>query len=270
VVYRLPEQRRVGSGGGLGLVATLLLALVLFLGGMAVGRALVTPAPQAAAPAAATPQAGAAPATTAPGAPAASGVAAAPTATGAATTKVGPRRVVAEVPVGYVRSEQGAVAAATNYATTLSGSLVLDPARRRRAIDVIAAPEARKALQQSFDQTVPLIAKGLRVTEGADAAGKVVLWAIPAGWRVDQYDGSTARVAIWATGVGGAINGTPVQEAWGTTTIRLRWVGGDWKELGATTTPGPAPIADEQTPTPASELVPTARTFKEYHYAPGP
>jgi len=61
-----------------------------------------------------------------------------------------------------------------------------------------------------------------------------------------------------------------VQEGWGVTTIRLRWVDGDWKELDATTTAGPVPLADEQTPTAPSELVPKAQAFKEYHYAPGP
>jgi hypothetical protein len=264
VVYGLPEPRRVGSGGGLGLVAALLLGLVLFVGGLAVGRALRTPAPQAAA----APPATAAPQVTAP--PASAGaVAAAPSATGAAVDKVGPTRVVQGVPVGYARSREGAIAAATNYATVLSSPLILDPDRRHKAIDVLADPGARAALQRSFDQAVPLIAKGLHVPAGATAADQVVLRAIPVGWRLEQYDGRTARVAIWATGIGGSINGTPVQEGWGVTTIRLRWTGGDWKELGATTTAGPVPLADEQTPTAPSELVPKARAFKEYHYAPG-
>ena len=269
VVYRLPEPRRAGAGGGLGLFAVLLLGAVLFLGGLALGRALFTPATPHAAAAAGAPatQAGTATRATTPATGAAT---AAPSATGAATSRVGPRRMLDGVPVGYEHSEQGAVASATNYTTVLGGPLVLDPVARRVAIDVLAAPSARASMQRSYAQAAPLIAKGLGVTEGSADAARVVLRVIPVGWRVVQYDGSTATVAIWATGVGGAINGTPVREGWGVTTIKLTWVDGDWKELGATTTDGPVPIADEQTPTAPSELVPKARAFKEYHYAPGP
>jgi hypothetical protein len=267
VVYGPPTQRRAATGGGLSRTTLLLAALVLFLGGLALGRALYSSAPPAAAPAAtatAAPPASAVPRATTGAVPAA------PSATGAATSEVGPRRVVANVPVGYAHSRQGAVAAATNYATTMSSPLILDAAARHRAVAVLAAPVARAALNRSLDQTVPLIAKGLGVSSGSGAASQVVLRAIPVGWRLEAYDGSTARVAIWATGVGGSLNGTPVQEGWGVTTIQLVWVDGDWKELGATTTAGPVPLADEQTPTAPSELVPKARAFKEYHYAPGP
>ena len=270
VVYRLPEPRRAGAGGGLGLFAVLLLGAVLFLGGLALGRALFTPsAPAAASRAGEAPAAQAGTATQTTTLPAAGATTAAPSATGAATSRVGPRRVLDGVPVGYEHSEQGAVASATNYTTVLGGPLVLDPVARRVAIDVLAAPSARSSMQRSYAQAAPLIAKGLGVTEGSADAAQVVLRVIPVGWRVVQYDGSTATVAIWATGVGGAINGTPVREGWGVTTIKLTWADGDWKELGATTTDGPVPIADEQTPTAPSELVPKARAFKEYHYAPG-
>ena len=42
VLYRLPEQRRLGAGGMPSMVATVLLALVLFLGGLLVGRATIS------------------------------------------------------------------------------------------------------------------------------------------------------------------------------------------------------------------------------------
>jgi hypothetical protein len=61
----------------------------------------------------------------------------------------------------------------------------------------------------------------------------------------------------------------PVREAWGTTTVELRWVDVDWKQLKATTTDGPVPIADTATPTSPSEFVSKAQEFKEYTYAPG-
>ena len=61
----------------------------------------------------------------------------------------------------------------------------------------------------------------------------------------------------------------PIREGWGTTTVDLRWVKGDWKQVDSTTVDGPVPIADV-TPTPAPELVSKASEFKEFTYAPGP
>jgi hypothetical protein len=269
VLYRLPEQRRLGVGGMPSMLATVLLALVLFLGGLLVGRATTrgTAAGPVGTPATTTATAEqAAPATTTPAAPAAG-------AERAATSQVGPRDVKGGVPVGYQRSRQGAVAAAANYATVLSGSTMLDRAKRRAAIQALAAPEAVGRLQREWDQAAALLGKGLGVTGGNAGDGSVLLRAVPVGWRLEAYTRDRAKVAIWVTSVLGALDGSPdgvpVREAWGTTTVELRWVDGDWKQLKATNTDGPRPIADPDTPTATAELVPEAQQFKEFTYAPG-
>jgi hypothetical protein len=267
VLYRLPEQRRIGAGGMPSMLATVLLALVLFLGGLLVGRATTstgtvagpTPATSAAT---ATPEQ-AAPAATTPRAQ----------ADQAAAGQVGPRKVVSGVPVGYQHSEQGAVAAAANYARVLSSTLILDRSKRHAAIEALAAPEALARQQRAWDQAVALLTKGLGVADGGTTDGTVLLRAVPVGWRLKEYTGDRATVAIWVTSVLGALsgppNGVPVREAWGTTTVELRWVEGDWKQLRATNTDGPVPIADSATPTAASQLIPEAQQFKEFTYAPG-
>jgi hypothetical protein len=267
VLYRLPEQRRLGSAGMPGLLAAVLLALVLFLGGLVIGRATMsgTPAAEPAAPAAtattlATPAQTAGPGT----------ATAAPQAGAAAIKGVGPRTVVNGIPVGWAHNEKGAVAAAANYAVVLSSSLILDSAKRRVAIDTIAAPEAKARLQRTFEQAVASLTRGLRLPAGTDADDKVLLRAVPVGHRVEQFDDKTARIAIWMTSMGGSLAGVPVQEGWGTTTITLRWAGGDWKQVDTKTTDGPVPIADAATPTAPSELIPMAQEFKEFNYAPGP
>jgi hypothetical protein len=271
VLYRLPEQRRFRAGGMPGLLAMALLAVVLFLGGLVIGRASMT-RDQAGA--------GAAPATTAPAvtaAPATGGTATPGTAAateGAATSRVGPRKFEHEVGVGYARSQQGAVAAAANYSTVLSSDLILDTARRRAAIDTLAAPEARAGLQKTFDQAVASLRKGLGLTGENAGSVQVLMRAHPVGWKVDDYGDGTARVAIWVSGVTGSIGGTgppvPIREGWGTTTMNLRWVKSDWKLVDSTTVDGPLPIADVSPPTPAPELVSKASEFKEFTYAPGP
>ena len=270
VLYRLPEQRRVGVGGMPSMLASVLLALVLFLGGLLVGRA-ITSRGTVAGPAAA-------PATTAPAQPpgATTPATAATTpqaqAGEAAASRVGPRQVVKGVPVGYQHSEQGAVAAAANYARVLSSAMILDQAQRRAALQAISAPEALARQQRAFDQAVALLSKGLGVGQAGARDGTVLLRAVPVGWRLEAYTADRARVAIWVTSVLGALSGpqgVPVREAWGTTTVELRWVDGDWKLLKTTTTDGPVPIADTATPTAASQLIPEARDFKEFTYAPG-
>jgi hypothetical protein len=269
VLYRLPEQRRFGASGTPRLLTLVLLAIVLFLGGMVIGRASMTRNDGGAATATSAPAAAATPSPTVAATP---GTAAAAPAEGAAT-KVGPRRFKAGVGVGYARSQQGAVAAAANYTSVLSSDLLLDTTRRRAAIDALAAPEAKARLQKTFDQAVVSLRQGLGVTGGADDGTQVLLRATPVGWRVEDYDNGAAKVAIWVTSVGGSIGGkvpVPIREGWGTTTVTLRWADGDWKQVESTTTDGPVPIADVAPPTAAPELVDKANEFKEFTYAPGP
>jgi hypothetical protein len=272
VLYRLPEQRRLGAGGMPSMLATVLLALVLFLGGLLVGRAITRGTAAGPLDAPATSAATAAPGETTPSA-AATTTPQAQAGEAAAASRVGPREVVKGVPVGYQHSEQGAVAAAANYARVLSSTLILDQARRRAAIETLAAPETLDRQQRAWDQAAASLTKGLGVKDGSAKEATVLLRAVPVGWRLKAYTGDRATVAIWVTSVLGALGGppggVPVREAWGTTTVELRWVDGDWKQLRATNTDGPVPIADPATPTAASQLIPEAQQFKEFNYAPG-
>jgi hypothetical protein len=272
VLYRLPEQRRFGAGGMPTLVTMVLLAVVLFLGGMVIGRASMTGGRQGGGAATAT-TAPAASQTPSPTVAASPGPAAAAPAEAAAATRVGPRRFEAGVGVGYAHSQQGAVAAAANFTRVLSSDLILDTSRRRAAIAALAAPAAKARLQRTFDQAVVSLRQGLGVSDSANDGTQVLLRATPVGWRVEDYSDATAKVAIWVTSVGGSIGGTvaaPIREGWGTTTVELRWVGDDWKLAESTTTDGPVPIADVAPPTAAPELVDKANEFKEFTYAPGP
>jgi hypothetical protein len=271
VLYRLPEQRRFGAGGMPSLLTMVLLALVLFLGGLALGRATMTRSEQ---PRAATATTAAAPAAPSPTVAATPGTAAAAPAEAAATTRVGPRRVENGVGVGYAHTQQGAVAAAANYTRALSSNLILDTASRRAAIATLAAPEARARMQKTFDQAMASVRKGFGVSGAAADGAQVLMRGTPVGWRVDRYGNDAATVAIWVTSVAGSLGGTegpaPIREGWGTTTVQLRWVDGDWKQVDSVTTDGPVPIADVSPPTAAPELVTKANEFKEFIYAPGP
>jgi hypothetical protein len=269
VLYRLPEQRRFGASGVPSLLTLVLLAVVLFLGGMVVGRATMSRDPAgAAAPATSPPAATAAPSPT---------VAATPGSTAApaeAAEGAGPSRVEHGVGVGYGRSRAGAVAAAANYTQVLSSSLILDDAKRRAAINTLADPKARARLQKTFDRAVASMRKGFGATGAAADNAQVLMRATPVGWRIDNYGDGAATVAIWMTSVGGSVGGAngpvPVREGWSTTTVALRWARGDWKQVETTSTDGPVPIADVAPPTAAPDLIGAAEEFKEFTYAPGP
>jgi hypothetical protein len=270
VLYRLPEQRRFGASGVPAMLTMVLLALVVFLGGLVIGRATMTRSP-AGTPTATTPPATAAAPSTAA---ATAGTAAAPAQASAVTSEVGPRAWRKGVGVGYARTPEGAVAAAANYTRVLSSDLILDDARRHAAIDTLAAPEARARLQKTFDQAVASLRSGLGVTGATGKDTQVLMRATPVGWRVVEYDSRAAKIAIWMTSVAGSVGQTsqpaPIREGWGTTTVQLRWAAGDWKQVASTTADGPVPIADVSPPTAAPELVDQASQFKEFTYAPGP
>jgi hypothetical protein len=262
VIYGMPEQRRRGAGGGFGLFGLLALALLLFAGGLLIGRWTgVAPRP-------ATTQSPAAPATITPqaSAPAVPGTAA------ASGERVWSGRMKdGLVPVGWARSEAGAVGAATNYTAVLSSEILFDPAKRRLAVNAIAAPQARLRMQRDMEDSARTVAAALTRASGQPLdPTKVIFQTIPVRYRVELYDGDRARVAIWTTGVGGYDGSSlPVQEAWGITTVELSWIDKDWKETSATVQDGPVPVADDAPPTPAPVLVGEAQRFKEYHYAPG-
>jgi hypothetical protein len=113
-----------------------------------------------------------------------------------AASQVGPRTVVHGVLVGYQHSQQGAVAATANYAMVLSSTLILDRAKRWAAIETLAAPETLGRQQRAFDQAAASLGKGLGVTGGSAQDGTVLLRAVPVGWRLEEYTGDRATVAI--------------------------------------------------------------------------
>jgi hypothetical protein len=264
VIYRPPDQR-AGRAAGPSVAPTrlslLLLALVLFSGGLVIGRGSARSG-DAASPAA-TPEA-TAPAQSQPATTEAP-------ASGHAQAGVGPARVTAGVAVGWAHTSEGALAAATEYTRVLGGELVFDQARRHQALAALAAPRALTALQRASDQAAALTLKGLRLPAGTAGAEQAVVLTVPVGGKVERYDRDSARVAVWTTGLAGSTNGIPVAEAWGVTVVDLEWAKGDWKQVAVTSRPAPTPLAaSDDAPSSASAFQEQTRQFKEYDYAPRP
>jgi hypothetical protein len=268
VIYRLPDQR-ASRAAGLSVAPTrlslLLLALVLFSGGLVIGRGSARPQSAANPPAASQPSTA-----TAANPPA---TAAAPSTVTVRVSKAGPERVVDGVGVGWARSREGAVAAATNYTEVLGGALMLDDTARNKAITVLATPKAQPGLKRSLAEAAKLTRTGLRLPAGTAGADRAVVRTVPLGYQVERYDQGKARVAIWTMGLAGSTADVPVPVAagYGVTVVDLEWTGKDWKQVKATSESAPTPLAPaDEVPSPASAFLQQTRQFKEYDYAPQP
>ena len=201
----LGRGRRRGGGLRTVSLAVGLVAVVALVGGMAIGRAM---APDASV-----------------------------TEGRAEAVAPGPTRTVGGVPVGYARTEEGAVAAAANYTALLGGKQNMDPSYGERAYPVFAQP-------QVVDE---LLARSREfIASGNDPASLVadpglVLRAAPIGYRVDSYTANKAVVSVWAVVTGAGTDALPLATAWGTEQLSLIWEGGDWRVAAIARESGPTP-----------------------------
>jgi hypothetical protein len=147
----------------------------------------------------------------------------------------GPSRAVGRVPVGFSRSERGAVAAAGNYVTVLSRALTpgapFSWAQAIRALTVV--PLTSRALSGS--------AAGARIADRfAQSRSSFYLRSWLLGYQIQSYFPTRARVALWNVGVVTSALGV-VPPDFSTTTCQLRWIGGDWKVSEVRVSEGPTP-----------------------------
>lgn len=170
----------------------------------------------------------------------------------AETDSPGPARVEDGVPVGYARSEQGAVAAAAQYTALLDGKRALVAEDLDAAFDQIAAAAARDQLARSVGQGAELMIEGLGLTGEDVARDDVVIRPIPAGYRVTAYSDDEATVEVWGTAVVFAEGRQALSDVWSTVTLLLRWERGDWRLVSTQSQEGPTPPS---TPTPADPTI---------------
>ena len=142
---------------------------------------------------------------------------------------------------GFPQTRDGAVEAATTYGLALDGPLLLNPSRRSALLEDIASDAARTELESTLARGTDLIVTNLGLTDDRISEPGFVWRVVPGGWQVRSYDGTRATVAIWATGVVLADGGPLAMPEWRTTEVELVWERDDWRLVGFTSTPGPAP-----------------------------
>jgi hypothetical protein len=159
-------------------------------------------------------------------------------------------------PAAGAPTRDGAVMAATTFARIM-GSIRSGDTRYVDALVEIAAPDWR-------DDARRLAKNGLAfVTEQYGAKGAVMFE--PIRYMLLEFDGATARVAIWGVVLS---NPTDAMDAtWGTGTIELKFFEGEWRMTGGESTPGPTPHQQKPEDTvPVSSL----NGYSEYNDGPRP
>ncbi|MFD6875994.1 MULTISPECIES: hypothetical protein [unclassified Streptomyces] len=196
--------------------------------------------------------------------------------TGNATTPTGTSPVTtktAGIPKGFARDEQGAQSAATNYAVALGSDGMLKKDVRHALVDTIYTPEAaaqRKGAQDAAYSPTFLSTLGLDANGTAPQGSTFVTRAVPIGTRVESYSPTTAKVAVWYTGLlgmSGAKSTNPVRTTWKTWTFELSWTGDDWKVASDTQQDGPAPVPGDVPASTSDDISKAVQEFGGFTYA---
>lgn len=149
------------------------------------------------------------------------------------TDDVGPRTVVDGVPLGYARTEAGAVAAATTF-TEIMATAADDPDAHVAAMEAIAAPEWRERAAELARNTIDFL---------GESYPDATLSFAPVRYDVVVYSPDAATVKVWGVTVIFPPEGRP-EQAWVTGTLRLVWLE-DWRMNGGGSSGGPTPFVLE-------------------------
>ncbi|GAB2936352.1 hypothetical protein [Streptomyces mayteni] len=178
------------------------------------------------------------------------------------------------IPVGHPQTEQGAQSAATNYAVALGGTEMFDPQRRPTIVNTVYAPDVAAAQAAEYERTYTdpqfLTRIGLSEVGTAPSGTTFVARVNPVGTNTVEFDGTTARVAVWYStlfGLAGADSRNPVTEGWYTATYDLVWVENDWKITDFDEQEGPAPVGRDQRASTAEEMADAVEQFGGFTYA---
>ncbi|MBT2444220.1 hypothetical protein J7E93_29835 [Streptomyces sp. ISL-36] len=196
--------------------------------------------------------------------------------TGAPTGATGVRPVTGkngEIPSGFARDEQGAQSAAVNYAVALGSDGMFNADSRHRIVDTVYTPEASSRLKGPQDAAYSpefLQRLGLDAGGNAPAGNTFVSRTIPVGTKVEAFDGNTAKVSVWYTGLigmSGPGSTDPVSTTWKTWTFDLQWANNDWKIVADSQKDGPAPVPGDIAASSADEISQAVEEFGGFTYA---
>ncbi|GAA3845054.1 hypothetical protein ACFS5L_43540 [Streptomyces phyllanthi] len=183
------------------------------------------------------------------------------------------RAKTAGIPSGFAHSEQGVESAAANYAVVLGSTGMFKKDSRHTIVDTVYTSAAADKLEAPLDEAY---SEGFLSRMGLDADGNppegstFVSRVIPVGTKVQDYGGSTAKVAVWymgLIGMSGQNSTDPVTSSWKTWTFDLQWSNGDWKIVKDTQTDGPAPVPGDDKAATSDEISKAVEEYGGFTYA---
>ncbi|MGW1494777.1 hypothetical protein [Streptomyces sp. NPDC002402] len=177
------------------------------------------------------------------------------------------------IPSGYAKDEQGAQSAAANYAAALGSDGMFNQARRHDIVAAVADASTLDKLQSGFDADYSpafLAQIGLTADGGAPAGSTFVNRTLPAGTKVQKFQGETADVDVWCVGMFGLTgekSTKPVTSGWFTVSVKLKWNGSDWKVLETSQKTGPTPVTGDNPVSGSDEIADAVKEFGGFTYA---
>ncbi|MGC5545865.1 hypothetical protein ACPYPE_34920 [Streptomyces griseus] len=174
---------------------------------------------------------------------------------------------------GFAHDEQGAQSAAANYAVALGSAEMFTKESRDRILDTVYSPAAADKLRAPQDQaysTEFLAHLGLDPEGNAAEGSTFISRTVPVGTKVLAYEGDTAKVSVWYTGLvgmSGQDSTKPVSTTWKTWTAQLSWSGGDWRVTAASESDGPAPVPGDVAASKSDTISKAVEEYGGFTYA---
>lgn len=179
----------------------------------------------------------------------------------------GPTDKVDGVGVGFARTEDGAVAAATNLVLTLEQAVSADRAEALRAYEILAADASRSSLVQEMAASWDALHGGI-ATNGP-IGSSLFLRTVPVGHELVRYSPDRATVEIWTLNVFAATGMAEPMARWETASIEVVWEDDDWKVWSARTAAGPNPAWGGDAPTDLEPFLAEIERLEGFRYVPG-
>jgi hypothetical protein len=176
----------------------------------------------------------------------------------------GATRTESSVPVGYSRSRAGAIAAATNYGSLLSGPLLFDLPGLRAAERVVFAPSSQERLMAVMERGLASWNNESQILTDVEKGVPLGIKSIPVAYRMESYSDDRTAIQIWRLWVVGLQGAMTATESWSTTAFMLRWQQ-DWKVVDLQSTAGPTPQPGQQ-PLQGNDLPDQLRGWQEYRH----
>lgn len=177
------------------------------------------------------------------------------------------------IPSGFAKDEQGAESAASNYSVVLGSDGMFNGDSRHEIVDALYTPAAASKLKGPQDKAYSeefLSKLGLDANGKAPSGSTFISRTVPVGTKVESFDGGSARVSVWYTGLigmSGPDSTDPVSTTWKTWTFDLRWTADDWKVAADSQKDGPAPVPGDIAASTADEISKAVDEYGGFTYA---